>query len=668
MAAKLNFKHGEGDVKPTDSRGKSAARKKRKLDAVADTLDFRDRMYEPSLVEVPATRPLAKYLKYEVPVLDQGEEGACTGFALATVANFLLRQKGIRRGDESVSPQMLFDLARRYDEWPGTDYDWSSARGAMKAWHKHGVCSLKHWEVGQFPPITDKLARDAATRPLGAYCRVNHRDLVSMHAALTEVGVLYVTSDVHAGWDDPQRGIIERQDFITGGHAFAIVGYDRSGFWIQNSWGEDWGRKGFAHLSYDDWLANGNDAWVARLGVPVELTGGRAREGTARAAAAQSPAVDFAALRPFIISTGNDGQLHTSGQFGTNEKDVAAIILDDFVRASAKWSTRRLMFFAHGGLNSEDIAIDRVRKLHKRFLDHEIYPVFFSWNSDFFSTLKNIFEDAMSRKRPAAGISGAKDFLLDRMDDFLEPFARRLTGRAEWSEMKENAIRASTTPKGGARIAATFVRELVARGEKVEIHLAGHSAGAVYAGAFAELLAEFGLPIASTTLFAPACTMEFFRRTYVPLITSKAIGRFSVFTLTDRFEQDDDCVRIYNKSLLYLVSNALEDETFRVPVFRPEGEKLAGMQRFIQPEVEKDPAMGAIFNPNDWILAPNDEPAGSEKASRATKHGGFADDDVTVSALMARIVSAAQINAPSMAAFPLTPEALRNVRLTINAV
>lgn len=29
-------------------------------------------------------------------------------------------------------------MARRYGEWPGENYEGSSARGAMKGWHQHG--------------------------------------------------------------------------------------------------------------------------------------------------------------------------------------------------------------------------------------------------------------------------------------------------------------------------------------------------------------------------------------------------------------------------------------------------------------------------------------------------------------------------------------------------
>ena len=78
---------------------------------------------------------------------------------------------------------------------------------------------------------------------------------------------------------------------IDGGHAFAIVAYARRGFWIQNSWNTDWGLDGFGHITYDDWLANGNDVWVARLGAPVELDKAQsaATTGTWRGGRTASP-------------------------------------------------------------------------------------------------------------------------------------------------------------------------------------------------------------------------------------------------------------------------------------------------------------------------------------------------------------------------------------------
>lgn len=39
---------------------------------------------------------------------------------------------------------------------------------------------------------------------------------------------------------------------IEGGHAIAIVGYDKDGFIIRNSWGTSYGNKGYSHITYDD--------------------------------------------------------------------------------------------------------------------------------------------------------------------------------------------------------------------------------------------------------------------------------------------------------------------------------------------------------------------------------------------------------------------------------
>jgi len=232
---------------------------RRTLDARPDTVDFRDRMFVPTLIEVPTTRPLAEYRRAGVPILDQGTEGACTGFGLATVIHYLLRTRRRVPDRHEVSPRMLYNMARRYDEWPGENYSGSSARGAMKGWHKHGVCSSLHWRYIEFEQKQDRKLfagryEDALRRPLGAYFRVNHKDIIAMHAAMSEVGILYATAQVHAGWDDVGGdGIIKwtEETDIEGGHAFAIVAYDERGFWIQNSWADDWGKDGFARITYD---------------------------------------------------------------------------------------------------------------------------------------------------------------------------------------------------------------------------------------------------------------------------------------------------------------------------------------------------------------------------------------------------------------------------------
>ncbi|HSB94753.1 MAG TPA: C1 family peptidase [Flavitalea sp.] len=626
----------------------------RMLDARPDTLDFRDKMYQTSLYEVPTHIELEDYQHWKVPVLDQGTEGACTGYGLATVANYLLRRRKIVPDPRPVSPKMLYQMAKRYDEWPGEAYSGSSARGAMKGWHKHGVCGEECWPQKtrkNDARLNETRSADALHRPLGAYYRVNHKDIIAMHSAIAEVGVLYATSSVHTGWDNVKKdGIIPFEDTVTGGHAFAIVGYNQSGFWIQNSWGNDWGRQGFALVSYDDWLENGDDVWVARLGAPITLTRTESTAIAHSAAAKKSAAYSYSDLRPHVISIGNNGQLNEGGNFGTSAAEVKALFEEEIPRITQNWKKRRILLYAHGGLVSETAAVQRLAEYRTTLLSAEVYPISFIWHSDAWTTLSNVLKDAFASKRPEGFLDGTKDFMLDRLDDALEPVARAMTGKLQWSEMKENAMLSTCSKDGGARFALDCLKALADEyPNELEIHVAGHSAGSIFNAHLVQLLTTkgkistgslkgipgLGLRIATCTLWAPACTMDLFKETYLPSINNKTIGRFALFILNNKAELDDNCGKIYNKSLLFLVSNAFE-KRFRIPIFRPDGEAILGMQKF----VEKDTTLSKLFTTGkaDLILSPNNQPVNSVNHSTANTHGSFDDDIPTATSLLRRIL------------------------------
>ena len=76
-------------------------------------------------------------------------------------------QRGATRATaERVRARMLYHLARFYDEWPGENYDGSSCRGALKGWHKHGVCTEDKWRydpsASSRPPPTGTPTRSRA--------------------------------------------------------------------------------------------------------------------------------------------------------------------------------------------------------------------------------------------------------------------------------------------------------------------------------------------------------------------------------------------------------------------------------------------------------------------------------------------------------------------------
>lgn len=637
----------------------------RRLDARADTLDFRDLMYVPSLIEVPTHIPLGDWLDAGVPILDQGSEGACTGYGLATVCNYLLLRRRVVPDAVPVSARMLYHLARRYDEWPGEDYEGSSARGAMKGWHKHGVCPERLYPSAgrdrhRGLDLDEARTAEARRRPLGAYFRVNHKDLVAMHSALAEVGVLYATCTVHAGWDEVGAdGAIPLRDELRGGHAFAIVAYDEQGFWLQNSWGPDWGAGGFARISYDDWLRNGTDVWVARLGAPVVLRTPDATATAHSAAARETVAYSFADLRPHIVSVGNEGRLRAGGEYGSTPASLSRIFEDDIPRVTAGWKKRRVLLYAHGGLVGESAAVQRLAEYRVPLLQGQVYPLGFVWKTDYWTTLANMLSDAVRRRKPEGVLDAAKDFMLDRLDDALEPLARALTGKASWDEMKENALAASR-PGGAATQVVRHLQSLQARHAAdggVELHLVGHSAGSIFLAPLLGQLQAAGIPVATCTLWAPACTLALFDRHYRPAIESGHVGRFALYVLSDKDERDDHCAHIYNKSLLYMVSHAFEDKP-RIPGFR-EGVALLGMERFL------GTVRPLLQGPHELVVARD----GSGQ-SNASAHGAFDDDEATVASTFAR-VTGARAGAATAAArslqFRRSASSLRERRLGIEA-
>jgi hypothetical protein len=286
-----------------------------KLDARPDRLDLRDLPYRPPVRSLPEVFPpdekvqelLTQYVADDL-ILDQGQEGACTGFGLACVINYLLWRRHLEsRADgpfDSISPRIIYQLARFYDEWPGEDYDGSSCRGAMKGWHKHGVCAKLSSATSAVQcayPTCRGLDEcgTPADRGLLMDCQTLRRD---MQAAIYQIGAIS-SADVHDGWDLPASKaktvnheilpvIRKPKSDEMSGHAFAIVGYDHRGFVVQNSWGTTWGARGFAILRYEDWVENGTDAWVCALGVPA-VNGVSPRhfvQGGSSRAAARRPA------------------------------------------------------------------------------------------------------------------------------------------------------------------------------------------------------------------------------------------------------------------------------------------------------------------------------------------------------------------------------------------
>ena len=57
-----------------------------------------------------------------------------------------------------------------------------------------------------------------------------------------------------------------KDDILAGGHAICIVRYDdkKKLYKFKNSWGKNWGAKGYGFLPYEYMKKYGMDAWSAK--------------------------------------------------------------------------------------------------------------------------------------------------------------------------------------------------------------------------------------------------------------------------------------------------------------------------------------------------------------------------------------------------------------------
>jgi len=605
------------------------------LDARPDRMDLRDREYRPHLQSLPTEYPPQQYVETFLPsyknnqlILNQGTEGACTGFGLAATINYLIWNDEIRAKQQDpnfnlrvdinridikdvlVSERMLYHMARVYDEWDGEDYSGSSCRGAMKGWHRHGVCKKSLWEYdtknGQFLVPKDGWATDALASPLGAYYRINHKSVVDMQAAISEVGAIYCSGDVHEGWWLKQSAslpVMDISDKMVGGHAFCMIGYNEQGFIVQNSWGDTWGWNGFAVLQYADWVENGSDAWVVSRGVPVQtgaapqMFANNALQDVAtdrkdpkmaainRALKYPYPAKfkakpwteDQAYAHALVIS--NNGRPKQTVIAAENADASAKQICEDNLRQWLQASTknRKIVVYAHGGLNGEEASINRVRVMAPYFKANGIYPLFVIWKTGLGETLSNIVSEAVNdifRIGPSESgrAEGFGEWLSDKTDRAIEAIARGVSAKGLWSEMKENAIYASDRAvpgfaqnkagKAGAMVSlAAALEKLSTEFSGIELHMAGHSAGSILLGTWLDELTKRHLTVETVSLLAPACTLGFANKHYKKAINKGVFKKKALYihNMDDEREKADNTGKVYRKSLLYLVSRALED-------------------------------------------------------------------------------------------------------------
>lgn len=208
------------DVKksPEDKRDFKASTIYRKI-ALPETLDYRSSMQ---------------------PIRDQGNQSSCVAMSGSAMKEWQ-EQKDVGL-NEYMSPQFIYNF--RED----TSEEGMYMRDLMKILNKKGDCTEKLYPYGTFTPPSSQAIGEAQNYIIDGYASVATPE--ELKTALFVNGPCVLAVPVY---NYTTRMWYKRiNDYFLGGHAMLVAGYNKEGFIIRNSWGTDWGDKGYCIMPYGD--------------------------------------------------------------------------------------------------------------------------------------------------------------------------------------------------------------------------------------------------------------------------------------------------------------------------------------------------------------------------------------------------------------------------------
>ena len=208
------------------------------------------------------------------PVEDQGQLGSCTANALVGALEFLEIKQGAKFANLS---RLFVYYNERVIEGTVNQDSGAFIRDGIKSLSKQGVCTEPEWpyKINKFknkPPAA--CYRTAKKHRILSYHRISNAN--EMRSCLAE-GFPFVFGftcyDAFESAAVARSGVLNMpgpKEKVVGGHAVMGVGYDDGArrFVIRNSWGSDWGQKGYFTMPYDylDPAKNlADDFWTVRI-------------------------------------------------------------------------------------------------------------------------------------------------------------------------------------------------------------------------------------------------------------------------------------------------------------------------------------------------------------------------------------------------------------------
>jgi C1A family cysteine protease len=229
----------------------------KRLGWIPDLPDHRDHNFK--LNKAVTVTSLVDLRPHCPPVYDQGQLGSCTANAIGAAIEFCEKKEN----HPDFMPSRLF-IYYRERAIEGSIFSDSGAqlRDGIKAVNQKGVCKESTWpyDEGKFTQNPSTAAwSEAAKHKALSYQRIDNTSMVQMKQCLAS-GFPFVFGftvyDSFMSDQVAQTGIVpmpSENESVQGGHAVLAVGYDDSkrAFIVRNSWGADWGLKGYFYMPYE---------------------------------------------------------------------------------------------------------------------------------------------------------------------------------------------------------------------------------------------------------------------------------------------------------------------------------------------------------------------------------------------------------------------------------
>ena len=207
--------------------------------------------------------------EWDSAIEDQGELGSCSGNAITNAYELQVKRLYPDKFTE-LSRLFVYYNSRLLDNAVMEDQG-AYIRDSIKAVKKFGICSEQLWpyDINKFTVRpTDECYNDALSRVITSYRSLDTIDDV-LHAVNDNkpvvIGITVYDSFNLVSKKNPVIPMpANYEKDSAGGHAMTIVGYDITNrqFLVKNSYGTDWGDRGYGWLPFDYLEAEGFEYWV----------------------------------------------------------------------------------------------------------------------------------------------------------------------------------------------------------------------------------------------------------------------------------------------------------------------------------------------------------------------------------------------------------------------